>query len=430
MPLFSIIIPVYNTEKYLNKCVKSVINQKHKNTEIILVDDCSTDNSLSVCNSFRQQPLVNIIRNKKNVGVAMSRNNGIFAAKGKYILFLDSDDWLYPGSLKGLENLIIKKPKTEVIIGKFNSDGFPSNNKILFRGNNPKTFNGDQFISFVNKLNFRPMVIWHYIVKKSLIKNKKLYFIDVKNGEDEEYGARLLCSMKFLSLYQKNYYWHRTRKKGGLRYSMDLKSTESYLKVFLEYYKFIRKKTLSYSKQRFIESCIKFAAGEFSARVILHNKKEIKKLSSNLKNYPTIPKTTSHKIRNNKLYVSLKNKKNILHHKEIVTENILKKLSTTKFKFKEIFIYCAAVHGVATLNILKKNKFKVTSLVDDNLVLEKKVFLNVNVISGKKFLKKIEKKRSEILVIVCQQSNEVFGKISNKLKLKGIKSNQIIHIIY
>ena len=88
MPLFSIIIPVYNTEKYLNKCIKSVIDQKHNKTEIILVDDCSTDNSLSVCNLFKKNPLVNIIRNKKNLGVATSRNNGIFASKGKYI-FLD-----------------------------------------------------------------------------------------------------------------------------------------------------------------------------------------------------------------------------------------------------------------------------------------------------------------------------------------------------
>ena len=430
MSLFSIIIPVYNTEKYLNKCIKSIINQEHKNTEIILVEDCSTDNSLSVCNSFKQNPLVNVIRNKKNIGVAMSRNNGIFAAKGKYILFLDSDDWLYPGCLKGLEKLIIKKPKTEVVIGKFNSDGFPSNNKILFKNNNPETFSGDQFISFINKMNFRPMVIWHYIIKKSLIKNKNLYFIDVKNGEDEEYGARLLCSMKTLSLYQKNYYWHRTKKEGGLRYSMDLKSTESYLKVFLEYYKFIRKKALSYDKFFFIESCIKFAAGEFSARIILHSKNEIKKISSNLKAYPGISKISSDKIKNNYLYLSLKNKRNILYHKEIVTENILKKLNTIKFKFKKIFIYCAAVHGIATFNILKKNKFKVTSLVDDNLVLEKKAFKNINVISGKTFLKKTEKNRSEILVIVCQQSTKTFGKIANKLKLKGIKSNQIIHIMY
>ena len=64
------------------------------------------------------------------------------------------------------------------------------------------------------------------------------------------------------------------------------------------------------------------------------------------------------------------------------------------------------------------------------LVLEKQTFMNVDVISGKSFLKKTTQKRSEILVIVCQQSTKTFDKIANKLKLKGIKSSQIIHIMY
>ena len=109
MPLFSVIIPVFNAEKYLSKCIKSVINQKNNKTEIILIDDCSTDDSLKICNSFKKNSLVNIIRHKKNLGVSISRNDGILAAKGKYVLFLDSDDWLYPGSLKKIEKLIKKK---------------------------------------------------------------------------------------------------------------------------------------------------------------------------------------------------------------------------------------------------------------------------------------------------------------------------------
>ena len=116
MPLFSVIIPIFNTEKHLNKCIKSVIDQKHNKTEIVLIDDGSTDNSLKVCNSFKNNPLVTIVRHKKNLGVSITRNDGILAAKGKYILFLDSDDWLYSGCLRNLEKLIIKNPKAEVII--------------------------------------------------------------------------------------------------------------------------------------------------------------------------------------------------------------------------------------------------------------------------------------------------------------------------
>ena len=447
MPLFSVIIPTYNTGKYLNKCIKSVIDQKHNKTEIILIEDGSTDSTLKVCNSFKNNPLVNIIRHKKNLGVSISRNDGILAAKGEYILFLDSDDWLYPNCLRNIEKLIIKKPKTEVIIGRYNSNGFPLNNEILFKNSNSNTFSANKFFSYINQLDFRPMIIWHYIVKKSLINNKKLYFIDVKNGEDEEFGVRLLCSMKLLSLYGKNYYWHNKRqhgnlplygknyswsnkaRQGALRYSRDPKSTESYLKVLVEYYKFISKTVLSSDKRKFINECIRFAYGEFSARIILNSKAEIKKLSFIVSKYISNSKISLNKIKNKNIYLLLKNK-NISQHKDLVAKNILNKLKNIEFKFRKIYIYGASIHGAATLSILKKNKFKVTSLIDDNLDIEKKTFMNVGVINSKSFLKINKQQRSKLLIIVCMETIKTFYEIAKKLKLGGIKSNQIIHIMY
>ena len=429
MTLFSVIIPVHNTEKYLKKCIKSVIDQKHNKTEIILVEDCSTDNSLKVCNFFKNYPSVKIIRHKKNLGVSITRNDGIRAAKGKYILFLDSDDWLYPGCLIEIEKTIVQNPQTEVIIGRYNSDGFPFDNEILFKNSNFNSYTSNRFFSYINQINFRPMIIWHYIVKKSLINNKKLYFVDVKNGEDEEFGVRLLCSMKLLSLYNKNYYWHKKRVQGSLRYSRSLKSTESYLKLLVEYYKFISKTTLSSDKQKFINECVRFAYGEFSARIILHSKTEIKKLSSILKKYINNSKISLNKIKNKNIYLLLKNK-NILQHKDLVEKNILNILKNIKFKFSKIYIYCAAIHGVATLNILQKNKLKVASLVDDNLDIEKQTFVNVNVITGKSFLKIEKRQRSKILILVCQQTIETFDNIARKMKLNGIKNNQIINVRY
>ena len=428
-PLFSVIIPVYNSEIYLKKCIKSVIDQKHVKTEIILIDDCSTDNSLKVCNFFKDNQSVNIMRHKKNLGVSITRNDGILAAQGKYILFLDSDDWLYPGCLRGIEKLITKEPKTEVVIGRFNSDGFPFSNENLFKNISPKAFNASKFFKHINSLDWRPMIIWHYIVKRSLINNEKLYFVDVKNGEDEEFGARLLCSMKLISLYKKNYYWHKTRREDSLRYSRDKKSTESYLKVLVEYYRFISKIPLSYDKKVFMTKCINFAYGEIAARIILHNKSEIKKLSSMLKKYLNESKISLNEIKNKDIYSLLKNK-NISQQKNLISKNILSKIRKAKFKYSEIYIYCAAVHGVATLNILQKNKLKVTALVDDNLDIEKQTLVNIDVINGKTFLKIKKKERSKILILVCQQTAKTFDIITKKLELKGVNSNQIIHVMY
>ena len=433
MTLFSVIIPVYNTEKYLKKCIKSVLDQKHDKTEIILIDDCSTDGSLKVCNYFKNNPSVKIISHKKNLGVSISRNDGIRAAKGEYVLFLDSDDYFYSGCLKNIEKLIKKYPKTDVIIGRYNSSGFPFNNKILFENSNSNTFSSNKFFSYINKLNFRPMIIWHYIIKKSFINKNKLYFIDAQNLEDEEFGARLLCSMKSLTLHNKNYYWHNASLHSS-RYSRDFKSTESRLKILVEYYKFISKRSLSSDKRKFINECIRFAYGEVSARIFLLSKREIKKLSLKLNKYLIKSKISLNKI-NDKNINLLFRTRDILRHRDLVAKNILNKLKKIKFKFSYIYIYCAAVHGVATLKILQK-KFKVTSLIDDNtnklknINIKKQTFVNVDVISGKSFLKIKKYHRSKILILICQQTFSTFEKISKKLKSKGIKSNQIIHITY
>lgn len=95
MSKISVIIPVYNSAKYLQRCIESVIFQSYKNLEIILIDDCSKDNSYEICKSF-ESVYDNIIvyKNEKNMGVSNTRNKGLRVAKGDYICFVDSDDWV------------------------------------------------------------------------------------------------------------------------------------------------------------------------------------------------------------------------------------------------------------------------------------------------------------------------------------------------
>ena len=92
--MLSVIIPVYNVEEYLAKCVDSILNQTYKNLEVILVNDGSKDGSGSICDAFAQKdPRVRVIH-KENGGLSSARNAGIEAAKGEYITFVDSDDWI------------------------------------------------------------------------------------------------------------------------------------------------------------------------------------------------------------------------------------------------------------------------------------------------------------------------------------------------
>jgi glycosyltransferase involved in cell wall biosynthesis len=93
-PLISIIIPVYNTEKYLAKCLENVINQTYKNIEIVVVNDGSSDNSIKIINEFREKDTRFILIEQSNHGISNARNSGIKASKGEYIVFIDSDDWV------------------------------------------------------------------------------------------------------------------------------------------------------------------------------------------------------------------------------------------------------------------------------------------------------------------------------------------------
>ncbi len=113
--LISIIVPIYNVENYLDECVKSIIAQTYKNLEIILVDDGSTDDSGKKCDEWgRKDNRVKVIH-KENGGLSDARNVGIDCAKGKYISFIDSDDYIEKDMIEYLLNLIIEK-HTEISV--------------------------------------------------------------------------------------------------------------------------------------------------------------------------------------------------------------------------------------------------------------------------------------------------------------------------
>lgn len=107
--LISIIVPVYNVSKYLEKCLTSLINQKYQQIEIILVNDGSTDNSLEICEKYKSQDSRIILVNQKNKGLSAARNRGLDIAKGQYIGFVDSDDWIEEDMYYELHRMLIKE---------------------------------------------------------------------------------------------------------------------------------------------------------------------------------------------------------------------------------------------------------------------------------------------------------------------------------
>lgn len=98
--LVSIVIPVYNAEKYIAETIESVLKQTYKNWELILVDDCSSDNSIGVIKPYLSDPRIRLLKNRQNLHAALTRNKGIKSAKGRYLAFLDADDMWLPEKLE------------------------------------------------------------------------------------------------------------------------------------------------------------------------------------------------------------------------------------------------------------------------------------------------------------------------------------------
>ena len=175
----SIIIPIYNSEKWLSRCLNSVIHQTYKNLEIILINDGSTDNSLNVCEKFKEMDNRIKIINKDNEGVSIARNVGIKEATGKYIKFVDSDDWLENKCCELLYNEIKKEETDLVICGLI----IVKNNIILRKPYLNKRLvrihENEKEFEYINKVFASPC---NKLYKKDKIKS--FFKEDLSSGED------------------------------------------------------------------------------------------------------------------------------------------------------------------------------------------------------------------------------------------------------
>lgn len=111
-PLISVIIPVYKVEKFLHRCVDSVINQTYKNLEIILIDDGSPDNCGNICDEYAKKDTRIKVIHQENQGLSGARNSGLNIAKGEYIYFIDSDDYIKKNTLENM----IKYSEKDILI--------------------------------------------------------------------------------------------------------------------------------------------------------------------------------------------------------------------------------------------------------------------------------------------------------------------------
>lgn len=182
MPLFSLIVPVYKTEDYLEKCVKSILNQKFTDFELILVDDGSPDHCPDICDSYASADRRIQVIHKNNGGVSSARNEGIKAATGQFLWFIDSDDTIFPDSLQKLHDAVSQE-QCDLYVFNMNTD------TLLFEG---------KFSEFLHKyyftylLQFAP---WNKLYRRSVIEENHLQF-----DTQEKIGEDLLFNINYYSM--------------------------------------------------------------------------------------------------------------------------------------------------------------------------------------------------------------------------------------
>lgn len=188
--LISIIIPVYNVEKYLEQCIESMLNQTYRNLEIILVDDGSTDSSASIMRRYAEMDprIINIF--KENFGAPSARNRGIDIATGKYMMFFDSDDELYEDAIQNMVNNI---QDADMIMGNWNNIDLDSNIIGLLDVFNNQVYDDEKE---VKKLVTNAPFPGNKLYKSDIIKNNKIYFDNVKIGQDLNFYIKFIYYSK------------------------------------------------------------------------------------------------------------------------------------------------------------------------------------------------------------------------------------------
>lgn len=211
----SIIIPVFNAEQFVGDCLKSVLNQTHPDIQVIAVDDGSTDGSLQICEEIAARNEKVHVITQKNQGVSAARNAGLYAANGKYVVFVDSDDWIEPGLCSALLETAEKGDPDLVISGV---SYFHSGEKSDFSSlpDAAADFLLEFFQPAFDEL-FRKGLInppFNKLYKKSLI--RRCFDKQVSLGEDLLFNLDYLKNCKTITTLPKSFYHYRIGRQNTL----------------------------------------------------------------------------------------------------------------------------------------------------------------------------------------------------------------------
>lgn len=257
--LISVIIPVYNVEEYLRECVDSVLCQTYRNFEIILVDDGSTDSSGEICDEYLEKDDRITVIHQKNGGLSAARNSGLSEAEGKYVYFLDSDDYIADNLLETLVE-IDEKDNSDIVffdaVSFADTDDFEVSQNYI-RKNKYKTDNGYAVFSAMTQNKEYHSAVPLLLIKREFLLKSGISFINGILYEDMVFTYQLFCKAAVVSQCTDALYHRRYRKNSIMTSSKSKKHFTSCVEVYTVNAEFTKQinQTDVYAANRFVCRC-------------------------------------------------------------------------------------------------------------------------------------------------------------------------------
>lgn len=277
----SIIVPVYNVKDYLKECLESILKAYRGGIEVIVVDDGSTDNSGEICEEYAKKYDFIKVFHKENGGLSSARNAGINLAKGKYIWFVDSDDYIEDDSIES----IIEKVKADkdIIITNYRNI-LPSGESFYlneFRKDYDLNIKPYKYIEELGNISYAAV---RYITKRSLIVDNNIFFKEGIYHEDEDWTPRILCEAESFTTIEPIVYNYRVGNPNSIIGKLNYKKVLDKIEISKDIYYRVAHNSYSEDMKRFLETRIAHnyiaALNEYS----LYSGKERRILKEELQN--------------------------------------------------------------------------------------------------------------------------------------------------
>lgn len=234
--MVSVIIPVFNGEKYIRKCLDSILRQTYKELEIIVMDDGSSDNTAEICREYRQNDERVRVISRENKGVSYSRNEGVKLSKGKYILFVDSDDYIEENMIQVMLEHLIENNADMVQCG-YVKEYVGRKEKEQVREKNTWMSKGDALGFYLSHLELC-VVPWNKIVKREIM--ECISFPSDRRYEDEAVMYRTFYESKAVVHVDECFYHYTIHEDGFMQsHNMDEKSMLDQVKAKYDLMKYV-----------------------------------------------------------------------------------------------------------------------------------------------------------------------------------------------